>query len=166
MKHTLAIVFLAAMAPLTASASIIQLTLQNSTLSAAPGNSVTFFATATNTAGVTENLNSDSLTVLTPLVGDDSPFVNNWPFLLAPGASFGAPDALFTVLIPIGTAANSYVGDFEILGGPGQSDSNNLALVNFTVNVTSGVPEPSTMFLAGGTLAVAALLSRRRRRVS
>jgi PEP-CTERM motif len=81
---------------------------------------------------------------------------------LPAGGSFGAPDPLFIVTIPIGTAAKSYTGMFEILGGPGAADMSVLADVNYTVNVTSAVPEPSTVFLAGGTLGLAALLSRRR----
>jgi hypothetical protein len=161
MKQALRFTFLAAMATVAASASVIQLTLANDTLSATAGSTVTFFATATNTAGVTEDLNSDSFTS-SSLTLDDSPFLNNWPLSLPAGGSFGAPDPLFIVTIPIGTAAKSYTGMFEILGGPGAADMSVLADVNYTVNVTSAVPEPSTVFLAGGTLGLAALLSRRR----
>jgi hypothetical protein len=161
MKQALGFAFLAAMASVTASGSVIQLTLANDTLSATAGSTVTFLASATNTAGVTENLNSDSFTPL-PLTFDDSPFLNNWPLSLPAGGSFGAPDALFNVTIPIGTAANSYTGMFEILGGPGAAAMDVLAVVDYTVNVTAAAPEPSTVFLIGGTLGLAALFSRRR----
>jgi hypothetical protein len=68
---------------------------------------------------------------------------------------------LFAVDVPLGTAAADYTGAFNILGGPGQSDQNLLATVNFTVTVdaaASTAPEPGTIGLLGGALALLTII--------
>jgi hypothetical protein len=151
------LLLLAALAGCACGSPILTLTLVQSTISAAAGGSATFMATGLNTAAVTENLNGDSFTPAPPLTFDASDFLNNWPFTLDPGQSFGPAD-LFVVNVPIGTAQGVYSGAFDILGGPGISDTNLLGTVNFSVNV---IPEPGTCALLGIGIALAALRRRR-----
>ena len=154
MKPICCLLFLAAFA---GSVTAGTLTFQNSTLATAPGGTVTFVATYTNTSGATENLNSASLSLATPLTFDDSDFFNTWPLSLDTGLSFG-PSDLFTATVPLGTAGGPYVGTFNLLGGPGANDLNVLGSAQFTVNV---VPEPGTWALAALGLGVAMLRLRK-----
>jgi hypothetical protein len=119
----------------------------------APGGSVDFTATATaplsNTGPVF--LNSDSANVDSPLLLDDSPFFNNFPFFLDPGDSFTG--VIVTVTVPSGTPSGTYFGSFEVLGGDTSGDFNPITPnVSFDVTVT---PEPATwLFLLAGLLVL------------
>jgi hypothetical protein len=148
---------LVALAGGASGSSILTLTFQSSTLAGDPGATLSFIATAVNTAAVTENLNSDSFNVAPPLTLNDSSFLNNWPLALTAGESFG-PSILFTVTVPFGTDPGAYDGTFNILGGPGVGDQNLLGSASFTVDV---VPEPGTFALIGFGLTVAVLGRRR-----
>jgi len=161
-------ILFSALTVLPAQAGILSLTLSNSTLSTTPGDPVTFSATLLNNTGVTENLNGDSFGAPSPLTLDDSPFQNNWPLSVVNGGTFG-PTAIFTIDVPLGTPTGLYTGGFfEILGGPGAFDEDVVATVDYTVNVTSSVttPEPSSVVLIGGGLAVLFLVIRRRARLT
>jgi PEP-CTERM motif len=167
-RSSYGILFISALIVLPAQAGTFSLTLSNSTLSTTPGDPVTFSATLLNNTGVTENLNGDSFDAPSPLTLDDSPFLNNWPLSVANGGTFG-PTAIFTIDVPIGTPTGLYTGGFfEILGGPGVSDADVLATVDYTVNVTSSVstPEPSSVILIGGGIGVLFLAIRRRTRLT
>lgn len=140
-------------------ANDIDVTLTDSELIATPGSVVTFYATAYNPNDYVMNLNGDSSNVDSPLTLDDSPFFNDWFSINADSSFDTTADALFNVDVPLGTAPGIYDGTFNILGGPGGSDANLLATVNFSVDVpgaTSPVPEPSlgllTAFLTGALL--------------
>jgi hypothetical protein len=136
-------------------ASPLTLTLQNAVLGGGPGETLTFVGTASNTTAQTENLNSDSFTLQSPLTIDDSLYFNLWPLGLNSSQSFG-PQSLFTISIPLSTPLGLYNGSFDILGGLGVNDQTVLATTVFQVNVVSGTttPEPATgiLFLVGVAL--------------
>jgi hypothetical protein len=163
MKQTACLFFLLAALASTGAADPVSFTLQNSTLSTAAGGSVTFIATALNTAGFLENLNADSFTIDAPLTLDDTPFETNWPFTLDVDQSFG-PEALFSVMVPLGTAAANYSGTFDLLGGAGGSDMNLLSTAPFTVTVTNvaTVPEPAALSMLGAACILLACSRRLR----
>ena len=145
-------------------ASPLTLTLQNSLFNGSGGDTLTFIATATNTTALTQNLNSDSFTLPSPLTLDDSSYFNLWPLALNSSQTFG-PQSLFTVFIPLSTPLGLYNGSFDMLGGPGANDQTVLAAAAFQVNVVSGTatPEPASglLVLIGGALIP---LGRRYRR--
>ena len=162
MKRTVYSLMIAAALTGAATASPITLTLQNNDLSTTAGGSVTFMVTAINNMPFLMNLNSDSFSVAAPLTVDDTAFQNNWFFLTA--VQTVGPAALFAVDVPLGTTPADYLGSFSILGGPGSSDLNLLATVNFTVTVTpaSSTPEPGTFVTLVGALVGLGLWARRR----
>jgi PEP-CTERM putative exosortase interaction domain len=133
----------------SAFADTLNLSLANPVQTAAPGSTVSFIATvsAPSSNAATENLNSDSFNVDSPLTLDDSGFLLNFPFTLDPGQSF--TDLLFSVDIPSGTALSSYNGFFSILGGADGDAMDVLSTVQFQVNVgsASAVPEPGSIVL-------------------
>jgi hypothetical protein len=101
-----------------------------------------------NDGGVQEYLNGDSFSLTAGALLDDSGFLGNAPLWLYPAGTSGDID-LFNVTTPAynpsGTAAdNTYIGSFEILGGPAPDSVDVLATVDFNIEVT---PEPSTWLL-------------------
>jgi len=148
-------------------ASGIDLTV--SSVSGAPGDTVTVDGTITNTGTTTVFLNNEDFTLGSGSFsnGDVTDFFFNAPLSLDPGDNSGLI-ALFTFDIAGGTPGGVYTGNFlDILGGPGFSDQNLLASTEFDVTVTSGatVPEPSTLPLAAtGFLALLALVSMKKTR--
>lgn len=134
-------------------------TLGSPNQSAAPGSTLTFSATVTNTGGSTEYLNADSFTVDSPLFVDDTDFYTNFPLSLGAGESFTGQ--LFTVFLPSTTMSGLYAGSFQIIGGTDPADFTDvLASANFDVSAT---PEPSSLLLLStGVLGGAVFLNRRR----
>ena len=140
----------------------VSLTLTQPLVSANPGDQAPFDATVsaplTNSGPV--YLNADTFTIDSPLVLDDSPFIN-FPLFLNPGDSFES--TLFMVTVPVGTASSLYAGDFEIDGGAGSDASvyNSYlggAVFNVSVGTLAAIPEPSTLALlalGGGLLLFA-----------
>ena len=122
------------------------------------GDQVGFTATITNMDPTdTVYLNGDSWTS-GPLVVDDSPFFNNFPWYLTPGQSVTAE--LFTVSVPGTTPYGIYAGSFILLGGDSMSSMDDLASANFNV---SAVPEPSSVaLLMIGLAGLAALYYRQK----
>jgi hypothetical protein len=128
-----------------ASADTIGLSLASPDQTAAPGSTLSFFATVSaplsNLASVF--LNSDSTTVDFPLTLDDSPFSLTFPLSLNPGDSFAG--VLFTVAVPaFAPLFTTYNGYFEIDGGTDSNAADNLASVTFQV---STAPEPQGLLL-------------------
>jgi hypothetical protein len=140
--------------------------LVSSTQSAAPGVAITFEGTLVNTLGYDVYLNSWSVNLagFNPSDIDDTLFLSS-PYPLATGEStlaFG----WFQVTIPVGMTPGLYDGAFTVLGGAADTDMVELDSVTFQVQVegaTPGaVPEPGTLSLMVGGMALAGLGWRRR----
>lgn len=134
--------------------------------SAVAGNTVEFDAIITNLDPTSElYLNNDNIASLdSPLSLYDSAF---WaiPYPLSPAGSPGDSytGELFTVLVPLGTSAGTYEGEFDLLGGSNGDDNNLLGADDFTITVeNTAVPEPSSLLLlASGLAGLAGTLRRR-----
>jgi hypothetical protein len=154
-----------------ARADILDVLLTNSDLTGAPGSSLAVFATISNPSTTdTVYLNGDSsTTVSTFLTVDDTPFFNNAPFFLDPGANTGTtPFELFDVIIDPNTPAGVYSDNlFSILGGPDGgtfSDYSDLSDSYFNVTVTASTPEPNAFWLLLTVLVISGL-GRSKRKV-
>jgi hypothetical protein len=157
-----------------AGAQSLDATLSDSTVTVTQGATVVnFYATITDpSATATVYLNGDSSTTSTSLLTvDDTPFFNNAPLLLAPGQSSGLIE-LLAVDLPANTPQGLYSGNvFSILGGADGNAVDDVADVNFSVDVTASTMaapemEPasaigSLTLLAGG---IAVLCGGRRLR--
>jgi hypothetical protein len=119
-------------------------------LTGAPGGSVTFNATLTNSGIDTIWLNGDTSSVGTPgLTIDDTPYLNNFPLFLIGGDAATAD--LFTVDIDPSVLVGNYFGSFTIVGGADAFAQDALATQNFEVSVaSSSVPEPGMLALLLG----------------
>jgi hypothetical protein len=155
-----------------ANADPLVLSLQNNSLTAVAGGSVTFSAFATNTG--TTNTNTVTITngaiVLNggaiSFTVDGSPFGANWAGqMVANGVTLG-PLSLFTLNIPVGTLDGIYHGSvlLEYLSAAGQNQFSNSADWTVTVSSPAPVPEPTTMLLLGTGLAGIAAKVRKRRK--
>lgn len=144
-------------------------TLDHTTLSGAPGSTLTFTGTLQNTGLAEAFFTSATLNQAAELVGDTLPFFVNGATeltqqfsLLAGGltGSFG----LFDIFIPLGTLDGTYsLGhDLSLFGGSTSGDFDLLASAPFMVEVSS-VPEPATWMLAGAALLTAGVWRRRHR---
>jgi hypothetical protein len=117
----------------------------------APGGSVTFNATLTNSGTDTIWLNGDSSGVsASGLTIDDTPYLNNFPLFLIGGDA--ATANLFTVNIDPSVAPGNYFGSFTIVGGADAFAQDILATQNFEVTLpaVSSVPEPDNFPLIIG----------------
>jgi hypothetical protein len=147
-----------------ASADIINLSLATPLETTTPGIDVSFVATVsapvTNLADVF--LNADSNGAAYPVTVDDTPFLFNFPFFLAPGQSFTG--ILFTADVPSFTALyTDYPGFFELQGGADSNAADDLGTVTFTVSTT---PEPQGAILLLVGLSGLALALRRKHRLN
>ncbi len=136
-----------------ARADAITLTISSPFQTGGQGDVLDFYATVTNNSATqTVYLNGDAPTIEEPatyptspgLVLDDSPFLDNYPFTLAPMGQSGDSYSglLFTVAIQPGTPYALYTGDFEILGGHySSSEQFVIGSADFDVAVS---PEPPT----------------------
>jgi hypothetical protein len=138
--------------------------------SAVVGDTVEFDATIINLDSSNGlYLNGDSMAWLdSPLTYDDTAF---WTLAFSaplnpagdPGDSYTG--ALFDVTVPLGTAAGTYEGEYQVLGGSSPGASDLLADQDFTITVgseASPVPEPSGLvLLLTGLAGLAGTLRRR-----
>ncbi len=135
--------------PLTAGAL---LTLDPSPIAASPGNAVTISGSITNTGGEELFLNGISFTLgSAELAFDPTHFFNLVPASLGMGLSYAGP--LFDVVVSSTIAAGDYGGSVGFLGGPEQVSASEVAFADFTVRVTSEVPEPNPLGLSIAILA-------------
>lgn len=163
LKTTLAL-FLFTIVPIGVRADSSQTQLTLSIVTGTAGEDVTVFGTIANTGTTLVYLNAEnySLGSSSFLNGDVTDFFNNAPASLMGGSNSGLI-ALFSFDIAPGTAPGVYNENFlQLLGGAGQSDQNDIADAEFSVNVVpSGVPEPETIGMIA--LGVAGLLLLQRR---
>jgi len=152
-------------------ATILNVTLSPANQNGLPGQPLTFSGTLENTTNGTVFINSNSFTFDITAVGslDDSLFLANAPFSLN-AFEASKPFDFFTVNIPALQAPGLYSGVFTIQGGADDLAADVLGTASFQVQVNappppppgpSEVPEPATVILMGGGLAL--LLWRRRR---
>jgi PEP-CTERM motif len=143
----------------TAKADSLSIVLDEAYQSGQPGDTIAFNAIVTNTSSATENLNGDSFIVDSPLIVDDSPFLNNWPLTLGAGDSV-TDQLLFNVDVPAGTPLGLYTGTFDITGGHYSTNEQFvIGSADFNVNVT---PEPSSLWLLLSGMATLGATLRRR----
>ena len=121
-----------------AKAELFTFVFTNPDQSAVAGDIVEFDATITNldpSNGL--YLNSDNVASLdSPLTLDDTAFWNI-PYPLNPAGDSGDSytGALFDVTVPLGTAAGTYVGEYQVFGGSNTDASDLLGDEPFTITV-------------------------------
>lgn len=163
MKSLLKATLVSIFAVLCTCASPIDITFMPPVLTTYAGSrNVTAYAVLHNTSADTVFLNDDNLTVPdSSNVTDD--FFTNVPISLDPLESSG-PIELFQFDVPANAMpGTSAVGTYQLLGGVGLANQNNLDFLgsqNFTVELVTA-PEPPAALLAGGGLIALALLLRR-----
>ncbi len=169
---TLALVGLAAGNIAHAQNANITFSLTPNQISTTAGSTVTFFGKVVNQTGAPLiYLNGDTFSqVSSVLTTDDSTsdFFNATPIALNGGQSYPASGtaSFFTVKVASGTAAGTYSGQFNLLGGANDQAQNGLASQTFSV-VVAAAPEPSQMAcLAVGMLGLAALGMKARKRTA
>ena len=142
-------------------------TLDSSSLTGAPGDTLQFYVTLTNTSATdTVFLNGLGSTLSSPfLLLDPTPFNNNAPLFLDPGAS-SSDFEFFDVKIDPSAPDGPYVANVvSIQGGADGNAFDDLADVYFDVNVQSPVaaPEPGTFPLLIAGLAGLLFITARTR---
>jgi hypothetical protein len=148
-------------------APVLTVTVSPALQSGVPGQTLVFPGTLENITTGTVFINSNALTFDIAGIGvlDDSLFLSNAPFSLN-SLEATKPFDFFSVSIPALQAPGLYSGVLTVLGGADGSAADVLGTGTFQVQVnapasTSDVPEPATVLLMGGGLAL--LLWQRRR---
>ncbi|HZL29048.1 MAG TPA: PEP-CTERM sorting domain-containing protein [Acidobacteriaceae bacterium] len=144
-----------------ACADTVIFTLNPSTLSGHPGDTVTFTATvsAPVSNGADIFLSGPAFSLGGPIVIDSGDFFNNAPFSLSAGDS--SVFDIFTAMIPLGSTMTTFGGSVQMEGGADFGALGNIGdPVNFAVVVT---PEPSSFLLLGsGLVGLVGVLRRKR----
>jgi hypothetical protein len=125
--------------------------LEDASQTGAPGTTLAFFVTLTNTSSTDQVwLNGTGSTSSSAFLSiDTNPFFTNAPFFLDP-LQVSAKFEAFDVTIDPSAPAGAYIGSiFSIQGGPDAGAGtafDDLADISFDVNVqtVSAVPEPGT----------------------
>jgi len=155
---------LVALAASAQAANVLTMNFTSPLEAGLPGAVLNFTATITNNDLVhDEYINSDSFTLSSGPVLNDSPFLANAPIFVARGATSSPAFLAFTVTIPLGQPSGDYAGVFTIVGGPdggAGTATDNLDEAPFTVQV---VPEPATALVFGVALAGLGLFGRKQR---
>jgi hypothetical protein len=166
MKLRLLLVLIAGLGKLHAGNLLVLLSSPSETGS--PGDTLAFFGTMTNVSPTdTIFLNSTTSTSVSGNLSIDvGPFFINAPLFLAPGDVSG-PFEIFALTIDPSTPDGPYPGStVSIQGGADSVTFDDLADVNFDVQVSSPLavaPEPGTgWLLLAGAGAVFAILARNR----
>jgi hypothetical protein len=122
------------------------------------GDLLTYSATLQNDLTGTVFLNGDSVDLFaSDVVADDTPFLFNAPLSLGPGAMWSGD--VFTLTIGPTTPFQSYIGSFDIFGGPDANALDVIASAPFEL-IVQNVPEPTTAPLLLMTLG-SVMFSRR-----
>jgi hypothetical protein len=159
-----------------ASAGIIQVDLQDASLSGSPGTNLAFFATLTNLSATdTIYFNGAGATAAgSSLTIDLDPFFANGPISLDAGQTSSLFE-IFDVAIGAGAALGPYIGNTVSLQGGADGGAgtafDDLVDISFDVEVqpvTVAAPEPGafSMFALATLLASLARVSQRRRTLS
>jgi len=153
----------------TARADVIYMTIYQPFQNALPGD-VLYFGGDLWADGDNEGwmfLNGDTALVDSPLIMDDSPFLDYSPTGLDPGDGW-YENWLFTVTVPLDAPDGFYTGYFEVDGGSDSQTYDPLASTGFNIQVgestgSADVPEPWNFLLAGAALLTLGNLRRRGR---
>jgi PEP-CTERM motif len=154
MKHALTLAVLTLLLAIglspAAHAGTLFFTLSQPIQTGNPGDTLDFFADLETDDFV--SVNSDTFSVESPLVMDDSGFFNDFnQFIFNGDFNFGL---LFTITLPSNIPTGTYLGSFSIYGGDGADSQDLLDTETFSIatvnnNIISSVPEPSSLFLLG-----------------
>jgi hypothetical protein len=169
MKNIIPILAIAITAAFAAQAGVLDISLDQSTLTGSSGSVLEFTGTLTNTTDSVLWLNGDDYNVLisdpTSYAFDDSPFYDNTPsgYLDANGTT--GDIGLFNFTIFSSLAPGNYDGSFTVTGGAGTDSQDILGSVDFTVQVTAAgqqntAPEPGALPLVA--IGIGVLLARKR----
>jgi hypothetical protein len=128
------------------------------TQTAAPGQTVTYSATITNTGASTIYLNSDNQAGFNgPGTLDDNGFFQNFYGPLGAGQSI-TDKPILSVLLDSNAAYGNYLGAFDIQGGSTTTANNPLLSTPLSFSLTvAAVPETGSLALlalGGGSLAL------------
>lgn len=153
------IISLAVAASLGVANAGVILTFTPSTLNTVAGGTVEFVGTLTNTGTADVYLNGDVVILPYPdLTVDDSPFFISAPLFLSGGSSYTGP--FIDVMADLAAVSGSYGGSYTIQGGVDANTFGNLATQDFSVNVSSSVPEVNSFLLAAVGLLVIVVIRR------
>jgi hypothetical protein len=162
-KFVLIAFILATLLAGNAQAASITITLDRTTLSGNPGQTVAFFGTIMNTSSDTIYLNDVDFNLAGTGFSSNAQdrFFSNVPLFLNPHSSSGDIELFdVTLLKPFTDPLGTYAGTYTLTGGLDGSADEVLALAGFSV---AAVPEPSSVLLVFSGLAGLAVIMRRRR---
>ena len=149
-------------------ADTVNVVLTPSTLTAAPGGTITFSGvlSAPSTNGAPIYINGGDITFFGPsdVITDPTDLVLNYLNALSPGSSVNGD--FFTVSVPTGETPGLYSGILDVDGGLDFTSVGTIGTVNFNVDIaapSSVTPEPSSyLLLASGLAGVLVAVQRQR----